>query len=71
MAVVAPPNKNAVEQIMALQQALAQVESTLQGFNIALLKARALVVSEEPQVCQEPLNFSIFWWCCGPIPWDI
>lgn len=51
--VATPPNKSAVEQIMVLQQALAQVESAIQGANIALLKARALFLSELPQASDE------------------
>lgn len=48
--VLTPPNKSAVEQLMVLQAALAQVEAAIQAANIALLKARALALSEVTQV---------------------
>jgi hypothetical protein len=51
LVVMAPPNKNAVEQLVMLQQALQNVEIAIQNANISLLKARALVLSELPQVC--------------------
>ncbi|KAL3690742.1 hypothetical protein R1sor_004393 [Riccia sorocarpa] len=44
-----PPTQNAVEQLLALQQALAQLEGLLQSGNIALLKLRALFFSVLPQ----------------------
>ena len=51
--VVTPPDKSAVEQLMVLQQAIARVEAGIQAVNIALLKARALFLSETPQVWEE------------------
>eukprot|EP00850_Spirogloea_muscicola_P012469 SM000080S22984 [mRNA] locus=s80:576434:580910:- [translate_table: standard] len=51
--VAVPPTKSAVEQVVVLQGALAQVEATIQAANIALLKARALLLSELPQATDE------------------
>lgn len=48
--IVAPPNKNAVEQLLTLQEAITQVESLIQSGNIVLLKSRALLFAVVPQV---------------------
>lgn len=45
-----PPKLNAVEQLLALQQALVQLEGLIQSGNIFLLKSRALVLSALPEV---------------------
>ncbi|GMP92398.1 hypothetical protein CsSME_00042643 [Camellia sinensis var. sinensis] len=45
-----PPNKNAVEQLLTLQEAIAQVESLIQAGNITLLKVRALLFAALPQI---------------------
>jgi hypothetical protein len=45
-----PPGQNAVEQLLALQQALAQLEALIQASNILLLKTRALLLSAFPEV---------------------
>ncbi len=45
-----PPGQNAVEQLLALQQALAQLEALIQASNIMLLKTRALLLSAFPEV---------------------
>ncbi|KAL8519780.1 hypothetical protein ACS0TY_010644 [Phlomoides rotata] len=47
--ILAPPNKNAVEQLLTLQEAITQVESLIQSGNILLLKSRALVFAVVPQ----------------------
>ncbi|XP_048235232.1 uncharacterized protein LOC8260741 isoform X2 [Ricinus communis] len=47
--VTAPPNKNAVEQLLTLQEAISQVEALIQTGNIFLLKIRALLFSVLPQ----------------------
>ncbi|CAL5427282.1 unnamed protein product [Camellia sinensis] len=44
-----PPNKNAVEQLLTLQEAITQVESLIQAGNITLLKVRALLFAALPQ----------------------
>ncbi|CAI5475385.1 unnamed protein product [Closterium sp. Yama58-4] len=51
--VITPPNQSAVEQLVVLQAALAQVEAAIQALNIALLKARALALSELPTATDE------------------
>lgn len=48
--VEAPPNKNAVEQLLTLQEAITQVEALIQSGNIILLKIRALLIAVLPQV---------------------
>jgi hypothetical protein len=53
--VPSPPSQNAMEQFLALQQALAQLEALLQSANIELLKLRALSFSILPQVCSGDL----------------
>lgn len=45
-----PPNQSTVEQLLALQQALSQLESLIQAGNIFLLKTRALILSALPEV---------------------
>ncbi|CAM8992877.1 unnamed protein product [Rhodiola kirilowii] len=44
-----PPNRNAVEQLITLQDAIAQGEELIQAGNIVLLKIRALVFAVVPQ----------------------
>lgn len=45
-----PPNKNAVEQLLTLQEAISQFESLIQAGNIILLKIRAILFAVLPQV---------------------
>lgn len=45
-----PPKQNAVEQLLALQQGLSQLEALIQAGNLFLLKTRALVSSAVPEV---------------------
>ncbi|XP_059656183.1 uncharacterized protein LOC132303113 [Cornus florida] len=47
--IIAPPNKNAVEQLLTLQEAITQVEGLIQAGNITLLKLRALLFAALPQ----------------------
>ncbi|XP_010521800.1 PREDICTED: uncharacterized protein LOC104800626 [Tarenaya hassleriana] len=47
--VTAPPSKNAVEQILTLQEAISQVEALIQAGNIILLKIRAILLALLPQ----------------------
>ncbi|XP_073391627.1 uncharacterized protein [Physcomitrium patens] len=44
-----PPNQNTVEQLLALQQALTELEALIQSGNIFLLKTRALILSARPE----------------------
>ena len=48
--VVAPPTKNTMEQILAVQNAVTHVEQFIQDANIFLLKLRGLFLSIFPQV---------------------
>lgn len=48
--VTPPPNRNAVEQLLTLQDAISQVEALIQAANIVLLKIRALLFAVVPQV---------------------
>ena len=45
-----PPGQSTVEQLLALQQALSQLEGIIQAGNIILLKTRALLLSNYPEV---------------------
>lgn len=47
--IVAPPDKNAVEQLITLQEAISQVEALVQAVNIVLLKLRALLLAVLPE----------------------
>ncbi|CAI0416480.1 unnamed protein product [Linum tenue] len=51
--VTAPANKNAVEQLLTLQEAIAQVETLVQDGNVILLKIRALLFSILPQATEK------------------
>lgn len=48
--VTSPPNRNTVEQLLTLQEAITQVEALIQASNIILLKMRALLFGVLPQV---------------------
>ena len=48
--VKAPPSKNAVEQLLLLQDAVSQFESLIQTVNVGLLKIRAITLAILPQV---------------------
>ncbi|KAG6544583.1 hypothetical protein Mapa_014005 [Marchantia paleacea] len=54
-----PPAQNTVEQLLALQQALSQLEGLLQSGNIMLLKLRALFFSVLPQGHSQMTNHVI------------
>ncbi|XP_022957240.1 uncharacterized protein LOC111458683 isoform X1 [Cucurbita moschata] len=47
--ITAPPNRNAVEQLLTLQEVITQVEALIQDGNIFLLKIRALLFAVLPQ----------------------
>ncbi|XP_057424539.1 uncharacterized protein LOC130718090 isoform X2 [Lotus japonicus] len=47
--VTPPPNRNPVEQLLTLQEAITQFESLIQAGNIVLLKVRALLLALLPQ----------------------
>lgn len=48
--ITAPPNRNAVEQLLTLQEAISQLEALIQTGNVMLLKIRALIFAVIPQV---------------------
>ena len=48
--VTSPPNRNAVEQLVTLQETITKVESLMQAGNIILLKIRALMLALLPKV---------------------
>lgn len=48
--VMAPPSMNTMEQLLAVQNAISQVEELVQNGNITLLKLRALLLSVSSQV---------------------
>ncbi|GER45697.1 hypothetical protein STAS_22675 [Striga asiatica] len=51
--IVGPPNKNPVEQLLTLQEAITQTQSLIQSGNITLLKLRALLFAVPPQQYSE------------------
>lgn len=56
--VIAPPPMNTMEQLLAVQNAISQLEQLIQDANIVLLKFRALLLSLFPQVSLSPLFLS-------------
>ncbi|XP_022725415.1 uncharacterized protein LOC111281881 isoform X2 [Durio zibethinus] len=53
MKIIAPPPMNTVEQLLAVQNAVSQVEQLVQDGNIVLLKFRALLLSISPQASEK------------------
>ncbi|KAK9001289.1 hypothetical protein V6N11_083077 [Hibiscus sabdariffa] len=47
--IIAPPNRNAVEQLLTLQEVISQYEALIQTANIILLKIRAILFAVLPQ----------------------
>ncbi|XP_062219750.1 uncharacterized protein LOC133919389 [Phragmites australis] len=47
-----PPSKNAVEQILTLQESISKLEDSLQTANIALLKFRAVLFASVPKATE-------------------
>ena len=45
-----PPNRNAVEQLLTLQEGISQLEALIRTGNVILLKIRALLFAVLPQV---------------------
>ncbi|KAG2662834.1 hypothetical protein I3760_16G000800 [Carya illinoinensis] len=58
--VTPPPNRNAVEQLLALQEAITQVEALIQAGNIILLKIRALLFAIPPQATDKVALLMVF-----------
>lgn len=55
-----PPNKNAVEQLLTLQEAISQFESLIQAGNIILLKIRAILFAVLPQATERVAFLLVF-----------
>ncbi|XP_022735896.1 uncharacterized protein LOC111289266 [Durio zibethinus] len=51
--IIAPPPMNTMEQLLAVQNAVSQVEQLIQDGNIVLLKFRALLLSIFPQASEK------------------
>lgn len=58
--VTPPPNRNAVEQLLTLQEAITQFESLIQAGNIVLLKIRALLLAILPQATETVALILVF-----------
>ena len=52
--VATPPRRRTVEQLLALQEAISQLETHVQAGNIFLLKLRSLMLAAFPQVTWSP-----------------
>lgn len=48
--VMPPPHRNAVELLLALQEAISHIEEIIQAGNVTLLKIRAILFAMLPQV---------------------
>ncbi|KAL9258924.1 hypothetical protein AKJ16_DCAP02410 [Drosera capensis] len=72
--IISPPYKNAVEQLIALQEAISQVEALIQAGNVILLKLRALLLAVLPQATDRVAMFLIILaavFALLPLPWII
>ncbi|GAB2233571.1 hypothetical protein Droror1_Dr00002797 [Drosera rotundifolia] len=72
--IISPPYKNAVEQLIALQEAISQVEALIQAGNVILLKLRALLLAVLPQATDRVALFLIILaavFALLPLPWII
>ncbi|GMY25818.1 ZEAMMB73_Zm00001d034581 [Fagus crenata] len=58
--VTPPPNRNAVEQLLTLQDAITQFEALIQAGNIILLKIRALLFAVLPQATDKVVLLLVF-----------
>ena len=45
------PPSNTIQKIIALKQAMREVEKFMQDLNISLLKIRTIILAGQPQVC--------------------
>lgn len=45
------PPSNTIQKIIALKEAMADMENFLQNINVSLLKIRTAVLSGQPEVC--------------------
>ncbi|XVE66417.1 hypothetical protein DITRI_Ditri08aG0078700 [Diplodiscus trichospermus] len=58
--ITAPPNRNAVEQLLTLQEAISQLEALIQTGNVILLKIRALLFAVLPQATNRVALLLVF-----------
>ncbi|MED6119602.1 hypothetical protein PIB30_013239 [Stylosanthes scabra] len=58
--ITTPPNKNPVEQLLTLQEAITQFESLIQAGNIVLLKMRALLLAILPPATEKVAILMVF-----------
>lgn len=63
--VVAPPEMNTMEQLLAVQNAISHAEELVQEGNIILLRLRALLLALFPQVTILFLLFLFLFFCCS------
>jgi len=61
--IITPPPRRTVEQLLALQEAISQVEAHVQAGNIFLLKLRSLMLAAFPQVPSPQLCFLTILFC--------
>ncbi|GAB2292876.1 hypothetical protein Dimus_027104 [Dionaea muscipula] len=59
--IIAPPSKNTMEQLLAVQNAISQLEELIQDGNIILLKIRALLLSIFPQASEKCALVLLAW----------
>lgn len=60
--VIAPPPMNTMEQFLAVQNAITQVEQLIQDSNIFLLKLRGLLLSIFPQVALSSALLTLYFY---------
>ncbi|XVE49682.1 hypothetical protein DITRI_Ditri01bG0100800 [Diplodiscus trichospermus] len=58
--ITSPPNRNAVEQLLTLQEAISQLEALIRAGNVILLKIRALLFAVLPQATDKVALLLVF-----------
>ncbi|XP_039047781.1 uncharacterized protein LOC120188409 isoform X2 [Hibiscus syriacus] len=58
--IIAPPNRNAVEQLLTLQEVISQYEALIQTGNVILLKIRAILFAVLPQATDRVVLALVF-----------
>ena len=53
------PSSNTIQKIIAVKDAMQDLESCLQNVNVVLLKLRTIVLSGHPQVCNDNLQLIV------------
>lgn len=54
------PPSNTIQKIIAVKDAMRDVENYLQNLNVMLLKLRTIILSGHPQVCHNLVNLVCF-----------